>query len=331
VRPDRAVEIDGDPTYGIQNHIEKDPHMSSINLSFLIFELIMYFLFVACFIHAWKRGLSFVTELLGGLLFGIILEYVNVRFLVDYHYGRFLVMLGEIPLCIGVGWSVIIYSSIALSDRLGFRTWTRPLLDAFLALNIDLSMDTIAIRLGGGMWVWGFDPAVRWTSEWFGVPFGNFFGWFFVLLLYSAAVRTARYISEQKNLKTLWKSTYPLLGVAVSELILMALIMIFTALSTLGVPSWLMFIIPIAVSAVLLVIFAGPRPGNSPSGWIIHAVPLSFHAFFLASLIIFPITAWTPWILLISVSMVIISIIVQIIVTRTGARTAPQEEAPGSG
>ena len=284
----------------------------------MIFEIVIYLLFGACLVHAWKRGLNFVTELFGGLMFGLILEYVNVAFLVDYRYGRFLVMIADIPLAIGVGWAVIIYTSMALSDRFGLNNWTRPMADAFLALNIDLPMDVIAIRLGDGMWGWGWaDQSARWTSEWFGVPFGNFFGWFFVVFLYSATLRFARYVTVQKKLKNVWKTAYPFMAVVISEILLMSLIIALILVGEMGVPSWLIFVIPVAISAAFLVFFGKPKPCDSPTGWIIHAVPLFFHLYFLAAVIVFKLEAWTPWIIPISLSMLITGIVIHIFAFRS--------------
>jgi hypothetical protein len=291
---------------------------ASIHISFLVFEFGIYVLFFLCFVHAWKRGAGVVAEFFGGFLFGIMLEYVNVTFLADYHYGKFMVMLHDIPLCIGAGWAVIIYSSMALSDRLGFNVWTRPIADALLALNIDLSMDTIAIRLGNGMWVWGWvDETSRWSSDWFGVPFGNFFGWFFVIMLYSGTIRISRYLMITQNWKMKWNLVYPFISVAVSQLLLTGLLIAFTSLWRRGLPSWIMFVIPLTTSLLILTLFGKPKPCDDPAGLIIHAVPLSFHVFFLASVFLFKITAWTPWILPIAVSMLVIGIIIQLMAIRS--------------
>ncbi|HWQ19471.1 MAG TPA: hypothetical protein VN455_06795, partial [Methanotrichaceae archaeon] len=56
-------------------------------------------------------------------------------------------------------------------------------LDGLLALNIDLSMDAVAIRLG--MWDWGngFD------YQYFGVPYNNFWAWFWVVFSFSFSLR----------------------------------------------------------------------------------------------------------------------------------------------
>ena len=280
--------------------------MSSVYPAFIIFEITTYILFITCFINAWRKGFNFVTELFGALLFGLILEYINANSLADYHYGQFLVMIKNIPLCVGIGWAIIIYSSMLLSDNLGFSLWTRPVVDALLALNIDISMDIIAIRLGSGMWVWGWaDQRLRWTSEWFGVPFGNFFGWFFVVLLYSGLIRIGRQFTYKYKWNFKWKLSYPFICVVISEILLMGLILIFTYFWSKGIPSWILLVIPLIPAVISLLIWGKPKPVYSTDEWIIHIVPMTFHLFFLISLFTFKIIAWTPWILPISISMLI--------------------------
>jgi hypothetical protein len=52
-------------------------------------------------------------------------------------------------------------------------------LDALLALNIDLSLDAVAIRFG--FWNWG--PGLNF--QYFGVPYANFWAWFWVIFFFS--------------------------------------------------------------------------------------------------------------------------------------------------
>jgi uncharacterized membrane protein len=161
---------------------------------FPVFELSMYLLFVLCLVHACKRGRRDVIYLLGGLAFGLLLEYIEVISGMGYTYGRFMVMFGtaplDIPLCIGVGWGIIMYTARLFSDSLGLKNlWARAALDTLLAINIDLSMDTVAYRLHMWTWNWSgthFNPL---TADWFGIPWGNFFGWQMVVFFYSAFSR----------------------------------------------------------------------------------------------------------------------------------------------
>ena len=136
------------------------PYGPAPAVSFIIHELVMYTLFALCLVHAVRRGAVHVSYLLGGVLFGLLLEYVNVNAGLNYSYGQFWLMLGptpepgaipaNIPINIGIGWGIIIYTARLFSDNLGLPVWSRPALDALLALNVDLSMDPVACRLN--MW-----------------------------------------------------------------------------------------------------------------------------------------------------------------------------------
>ena len=118
-----------------------------------------------------------------GVLFGLLLEWATIQQLQAYRYGRFLVMLGGVPAAIGLGRGTIIYGARLFSDRTTLPLWARPVLDALLAPNVDLSVDAIAIRLG--MWDWGRGPA----DGYFGVPWPNFWAWFWVVVFFSGGAR----------------------------------------------------------------------------------------------------------------------------------------------
>ncbi len=160
---------------------------------FPVFECGMYLLFILCLVHAAKRGVGDVAYILGGLAFGLLLEYMEVLMEI-YTYGRFWVMLGkaplDIPLSVGVGWAIIMYSARLFTDRLGLGLLAAAALDTLLALNIDLSMDIVACRTHMWHWNWagtGLNPL---TAEWFGIPYGNFIGWQTVIFCYSVFSRT---------------------------------------------------------------------------------------------------------------------------------------------
>ena len=57
-----------------------------------------------------------VWQLLAGVLFGLLLEWATIQQLSAYEYGHFLVMLGPVPVIIGIAWGTIIYSVRAFSD-----------------------------------------------------------------------------------------------------------------------------------------------------------------------------------------------------------------------
>jgi hypothetical protein len=153
------------------------------NLYIYTFELLVFVIFCLCLYHAWKTGGPAVWQLLAGCGFGLLLELATIRQFHAYSYGVFPIMVFDVPLVIGLAWGCMIYTSRIYSNATTLPEWARPLLDALLVLNIDLSMDAIAIRLG--LWNWGQSLQV----EFFGVPYANFLGWFWVVFCFSAGLR----------------------------------------------------------------------------------------------------------------------------------------------
>jgi uncharacterized membrane protein len=176
---------------------------------FVIFELAVYTLLLLCLRHALVQERA--LELLAGVLYGLLLEIATIVQLQGYHYGRFIIMVGQVPLCIGVGWGVILYSAMSTSDSWNVLPLQRPFVDALLAWNIDLSMDAVAIRLG--FWTWAFE------GRWFGVPLANFFAWYVVVASFSGFVRTLR--AWRRHPGARW--IYPLVAIALSLIVLIAL------------------------------------------------------------------------------------------------------------
>lgn len=152
-------------------------------LYFLLFELIVYVQLTLCLVHAWRQGTANLLRLLAGILFGVSLELATIRQLDAYEYGRFLVMVLDVPLCIGVAWSCILYSVMEFSDGTSLPHFLRPVLDGLLALNIDLALDAVAIRFGFWDWGWGLE------AQYFGVPYANFWAWFWVIFFFSMGYR----------------------------------------------------------------------------------------------------------------------------------------------
>ena len=166
--------------------------------AFLLFFGIVSYL---CFM---KRDYQSIAQIVSGSFFGVTLEFMNVQVMQTYTYSpEFFIQLGSppdnIPICIGLCWGLIIYACMKVSNKvINIPEWSRPILDGFLALTIDLSMDTIAIRLDGGFWTWiGIPIETSPTlNSFFGVNYGNFVGWFFVVLIFSAMLRL-----EEKGIK----------------------------------------------------------------------------------------------------------------------------------
>jgi uncharacterized membrane protein len=174
------------------------------NLYFIFFELMIYLLLALCIQHARRQSLTNLLRLLAGVVYGVILELATIHQLSAYEYGHFLVMIGNVPLCIGVAWSCIIYSSMEFSDASSLPYWVRPVLDGLLALNIDLALDAVAIRLG--FWSWGQGL----KFQYFGVPYANFWAWFLVVFSFSLGYRL---LAHREDWMVRWVS--PLLALIV--------------------------------------------------------------------------------------------------------------------
>lgn len=135
-----------------------------------IFEFGMILLFLLALIDAFRKNIPQVKVLLGCALAGMALEALAVAFLDLYQYGSgYLLVLLDVPVCIGIGWGIVVYLSINAVKALGVPNRLVPLAAGLMGLNIDLAMDVVAIR--EGMWHWEM-------GGFFGVPYINFAVWF---------------------------------------------------------------------------------------------------------------------------------------------------------
>lgn len=180
------------------------PYAAAPAWSFAILEWNLFLLLMVCAADALrKQRLDLLAYLIGGSCFGLVLEYLEVLGH-SYTYGPFQWMLGHppynIPVCIGAGWGIILYTSRLYSDSLGLPLAAAAAMNTLLALNVDVSMDVVAYRLHMWHWNWsgtGLDPL---HAQWFGIPHGNFVGWATVVFCYSAFSRLYEQVFRPKGL-----------------------------------------------------------------------------------------------------------------------------------
>jgi putative membrane protein len=67
------------------------------------------------------------------------------------------------------------------------------LLDGLVVVALDLFMDPIAVKSGDWTWLEG--------GPYFGIPIGNFIGWFFVVVLAMGTFRAVEYFFPRKEIK----------------------------------------------------------------------------------------------------------------------------------
>lgn len=238
------------------------------NTYFLLFELIIYIQFILCLNHATKHGTANLLKLAFGILFGVMLELATIWQLNSYEYGRFLFMVSDVPLCIGVAWSCIIYTAMEFSDASSLPYFLRPVLDGLLALNIDLALDAVAIRFG--FWDWGQGL----EFQYFGVPYANFWAWFWVVFSFSLGYR---FLARRTGWVGRWLAA--------------PLAFIVGLAGVLGTNAFIVFIVPRSavpvtvfatlLSALLLILILRPgfylRPVHPIAFW----VPFLTHAYIL--------------------------------------------------
>ena len=285
--------------------------LPGVTVPIVVFELLAYAMLGLCAWHALHQGplrQVRLIELGTGVLYGLTLEILTILQLHAYQYGHFLIMFGPVPLAVAVGWSIILYSAMAFADTLAFPAWAAPALVGLLGLNIDLTMDAVAIRLH--MWQW---LGLTYNQQWFGVPYGNFYAWFIVLCSVSALLWRVRPLTAQPD----WRAPLAALGALVgSAVILVLLDELLVLYDNHGGIAWLPVLV--VVAGALVVVGWGvwarrssARPvtvENPASALVPMIVPFYFHLFFLIMLFVANIAVHLPALVGVSLTMLAVSL-----------------------
>lgn len=142
---------------------------------------------------------------------GFTSEFLGLRY--GQFFGTFYtykpqITLFAVPVQVIFYWAAFIYTGYGVTNSVlawskqnipSYKTknWWILLLaiffDALLVLAIDLFMDPLEVHLGAWKWVSG--------GPYFGVPIGNFIGWFVVALVISGIFRCFEYFFPRKKKK----------------------------------------------------------------------------------------------------------------------------------
>ncbi len=288
-------------------------------------ECSVFVLFALCFTHAVKRDLRGMIYLLGGLVFGVLLEYFEV--VTDsYTYGHFHIMMGsaphDLPLWVGAAWGIIMYTSRLFSDYLGLPLVAAASLDALLALNIDVSIDVVAYRLHMWHWVWK-DINLALTSQWFGIPYGNFVGWATVVFCYSAFSRLFERLMLRRALAGFVKAGLIAVIAVLSSLavLISTETVLFPVLSQLGITSGIRLLIVVAAFAATIVIAWSKRHRSIASlPPVALWVPAWFHVFFVGCFFGFGFYRENSWMTAAAVINILLGIAVHLFPYRIQSR-----------
>ena len=160
--------------------------------SFLGIELLVCVFAVLCLRDALRMGRAYVATFLATIVFTLIVESLLSANAKVYAYPAqsFLIQVVNVPLWVPVGWAFILYAVMATTTMLGVPLYVAALLDAFLALNLDLTLDPVAIHRG--WWTWNAMTNYPHASDYFGIPVINFMGWFVIVAAFSWCVRIGR-------------------------------------------------------------------------------------------------------------------------------------------
>jgi len=273
--------------------------------TFLLVEVGVYILAIGCLRHAWIHGRSRLLGLAAGMIYGVLLEYGAIVTFHAYVYGHFLIMIfGAVPLCIGVSWGLIIYTAMETSDRFALAWYLRPILDALLALTIDLSMDAIAIRLG--FWTWGE------VGPWYGVPLGNFYAWFIVVFGFSLLLRLGRLWSLGGTLALLGDVAVALVAILLSVVGLSTLLRPAYMLIAQGAWAWLTISVLLGGSALLAIWAARRTRHDQPLDLVLLSVPVFFHVFSFGALLTSGMYRQVPALIAISAVMLAVGLLLHL-------------------
>jgi len=228
----------------------------SFKISFLLQLALL--LFHAAWTMSWGRSLLLIALIMG---FGFTAEVLGVQLGIifggSYTYKSTLGMVGGVPMLVLLYWACFVYGGYCISSSFLFwlkqekpahkhRNWyllpLLILLDGLLVVAIDLFMDPMMVKVGNWHWVGG--------GAYYDIPFGNFFGWFIVVICSTGSFRLYEYFRPQPTQAL----PYSIFLIPVISYAMLCLVMLIATLSlemhALAL-SGFFFMFPIVVSNLL--------------------------------------------------------------------------------
>ena len=224
----------------------------------------------------------------------ICAELVGVRVAHGYYYSDFLIEIARphqegVPLCIALDWGVIIFCLWRLGQRLDVPRIVLPFVFALLALPLDLALDPITSlskvaqpmtsciantvpgdALGLGYWIWCVAPEDN--QRWFGVPIGNFVGWYMLVVAFTscALIAQRRLAGRVAGATTLWLTG---LGVVIGTLAIeFGSLYLFEQLEQRGASGTGIFFVLMAIGFVAVLASGNRRSDRRMDWWALLAL-----------------------------------------------------------
>lgn len=166
---------------------------------FIFTEIMIGFLFLIAVFWIGKNDKQNLLFFIFSGLYAILFENINVllskNIVGGYFYNpRFSFFILDTPLFIVFSWAIIIYGAKKITEFWPITKFAQPFTASLLVLMIDLSLDTVAIRLN--FWTWrGYSL----TDGFWGVPANNFLGWLLVSFTFFAVYQNSDKIKKEIN------------------------------------------------------------------------------------------------------------------------------------
>jgi uncharacterized membrane protein len=243
-----------------------------------LIELAVYAVACPMLVTAYRRSMRSFATLVAAIVFGLLIELYFVYLGneldgVPYEYGRFLVMVADVPLWVGIGWGIIVHAAGEAAERIDAPEIVKAISAGLLAVSLDVVLDPVAHSRG--WWSWGGEA----RGGFFGVPYDNFLGWMMIVTYFVLFIR-AGFRRWPAGTKT-WRDWAIPCGAILPS-------MVAVAVTQFGL-DWLYDEISqpltfLVVMGPLLVVAARAflrTPAHPASSWYVSVVPVLFHAIFL--------------------------------------------------
>ncbi|HUW22262.1 MAG TPA: carotenoid biosynthesis protein [Candidatus Bathyarchaeia archaeon] len=191
--------------FGLHLEIEKN---SAYKLLFLGLPVILLILHSLLTLSALRATFFIVLAAFTGWIMEVWGLSAGTFFGGHYVYKTNQLALLNVPLSVILYWAVFIYTGYCVVNSFIYwldkqkpsqnqkNLWLLPiavLIDGWVVVTIDLFMDPLQVQSGSWRWLEG--------GPYFGVPIGNFIGWFLVTTIVTGVFRTYEYFFSIKEAK----------------------------------------------------------------------------------------------------------------------------------
>ncbi|WP_457559270.1 hypothetical protein [Candidatus Harpocratesius sp.] len=224
----------------------------------ITFEIITLLFFITSVIRVlMKKDYRALSTIIAGAIFGVVLEYFNIYFSHGYFYSQdFIFLVGKaptnVPIVIGLSWGMLLELSHEVSQCFHLPLLFRTIFEAAFIVSIDLFADIVAVRLDGGFWIWTNHPVTLsiTNTDFMGIAYGNYYGWYFVIFLSSFILHIFDLKFEKSDFLTLGIRT--IICIVGAELLLLPVLMLVQFFMNWV---WLVFLLMYIGSLVSLIVY----------------------------------------------------------------------------